>query len=194
MPDTKLTIFNSPELVKHQQEAIQNFISGTTPKKEIKQRPGRGGGKDIDYVTIAYMTRQASLLTGGRWSHKVISKRSLPDFQGAIERIKASKVEQWSKDDVIDMIKRMIRDIPKEVICEVEVTLYDNNGIPYTHTATGSKKVVYYSGGAEAGQPISLGDDEKAAESDAIKKALAYWGIANDVYGSENKEMEAYQE
>ena len=184
-----LTIFEA-DFAQQTEEAVKNFIEGRTPKSEIKYREGRGGGQ-VPYVTGAYMTRQAGLLTAFKWSHRIISKRTVPNFWKAVEALQESAREEWSKADVIAMFKRLMTEIPKEVIVEVEVTLHSNDGTPFTHTATGSKEVVY---SRKGNQPVSIGDDEKAAETDAIKKALAYWGIANDVYGSEVKELEAYKE
>jgi hypothetical protein len=66
---------------------------------------------------------------------------------------------------------------------KVKVSYWDNHGNTYSHTAWGTKDVARYSSGPNSGKIINLGDDMKAAETDAIKKAISYIGIADDIYG-----------
>lgn len=159
-----LTIFDAIG-TKERAEAIKNLLRGRTPISEIRQRPMRGGG-EANYVNTYYMTRQIALLTGFRWSHTAIEDRARPN---------------WDK--------------PIEVGVKVEVTIWDSNGSQYAHTAWGQKDIARYAkdnprGNYKAGDIISLFDDLKAAESDGIKKALSYFGIANDIYGG--KELEYF--
>ncbi len=158
-----LTIFDAG--IKERAEAIKNLLRGKTPINEIKKRPVRGGG-EANYVNTYYMTRQIALLTGFRWTTKYIEERARPNF-----------------------------DKPIEVGVRVEVTIWDNQGNQFTQGSWGQKDVVRYThddpkGNYKAGDIISLFDDLKAAESDAIKKSLSYFGIANDVYGG--KELEYF--
>jgi hypothetical protein len=159
-----LTIFESIGN-KARQEAINNLLKGRTPVNEVRKRPMRGGG-EANYVNTYYMTRQISLLTGFRWSTEYLEDRARPN---------------WDK--------------PVEVGVRVRVIIWDNNGTQYSQPSWGQKDVAHYASDGKdhkAGDIISLFDDLKAAESDAIKKALSYFGIANDIYGG--KELEFFAE
>jgi hypothetical protein len=179
-----LTVFNvTPE---EQKAAWNILISGLTPKSELRTRPGRGG-KDQTYVNVYFMTRVANLVTGWRWTSKVLEESARPNW-----------------------------DNPKEVGAHVQVTIWDNQGNEYSHDSWGQKDVSRYETVAykrisnklvtpegefttdpkkaarihEMGEIISIFDDRKAAISDGIKKALSYFGIADDIYGG--KEIELY--
>jgi hypothetical protein len=161
----EIAISNLFEIVgKSQQEsAMRSWLTGKTPKSAIQQREARGG-KMVDFVNAYYMTRQATLITGGRWSHETIDERARPNW-----------------------------DNPVELGTKVKITIYDKQGNAYVHTAWGSKDVARYAekkdkqgkilNPDQANKIISLYDDMKAAETDAIKKALSYFGIADDIYG-----------
>jgi len=166
-----VTIFEAiPE--KARREAIQALLTGKTPKKYILHRPARGGGI-ADYVNTYYMTRQASLVTGFRWSSECLREVFRPNEQD-----------------------------PVEIGALMKVTLLDGSGNEVSHISWGGKEVAKYSRDMldpktkeavhKKGDIISLFDDLKAAYSDGIKKCLSYFGIANDIYGS--KDYEAYEE
>jgi len=182
-----LTIFNPDtelldELGKRRREAIKRFISGITPRRFIKYREGgKTGIKDIPYVTGSYLIRQVGLVTGFKWSHEVINRRTLPDWWKAVEGIQASKKESYTKEEVIDLLGRIIRSIPREIISEVKVTVYDAQDRAFVHTSTGVNQVKYLT--SRPTVPVSIGNAEKASETDGIKKALANLGFCPDVYG-----------
>ena len=162
--DEAITLF---EAVGEQErsKAIQSLMDGKTPISEVKKRPMRGGG-EANYVNTYYMTRQLSLITGFRWASEYLEDKARPDW-----------------------------DRPIEVGVKVKVTIWDKNGTAYSHTCWGGKDVVRYTkddsrGNYKAGDIISLFDDLKAAESDAIKKCISYFGVANDIYGG--KELEYF--
>jgi hypothetical protein len=160
----QLTIFE----VKNDQfqKAFESFISGKTPNEVIKQKDGKGGGKE-NFVNIYWMTEQISLLTGFRWTSECLEEKALPN---------------WDK--------------PRELGAKIRVTIWDKDNRQYQHTSWGQKQVGYYklnhSDKTKAGQPLSIFDDLKAAYSDGIKKCLSYFGIARDVYGG--KEMEFFSD
>ena len=166
-----LTIFDlaNKDYERERQKAISAFIRGKTPITEVKERPARGGAT-VKYVQTYYMTRQIALLTGFRWSTTYLEDRARPN---------------WEK--------------PIEVGVRIEVTIWDSNSNKYTQHAWGQKDVARYKyddqkGNYKAGDIISIFDDLKAAESDAIKKALSYFGIANDIYGGKELEFFATEE
>lgn len=155
------TIFGNDAISKPALEAIKRLVTGTTDIKAVKKRTVRGG-REANYVDTYYMTRQASLITGFRWSSKCLQERFRPNETD-----------------------------PSEIGALMEVTLFDQEGNAFTHQSWGSCEVHRYGkdGVSEAGVPhkageiIALFDDLKAAYSDGIKKCLSYFGIANDVYG-----------
>lgn len=162
--DEAVTLF---EAVGEQErsKAIQSLMDGKTPITEVRKRPMRGGG-EANYVNTYYMTRQLLLITGFRWASEYLEDKARPNW-----------------------------DSPIEVGVKVKVTIWDKNGTPYSHTCWGGKDVVRYTkddsrGNYKAGDIISLFDDLKAAESDAIKKCISYFGVANDIYGG--KELEYF--
>jgi len=151
----KLTIFNS-DVSKDIQAAIKALVSGRTPKEDVRERDIRGGDK-AKYVNTYYMTRQASLLTGWRWSSKCLRERYFPN-----------------------------EETPKEIGALMEVTLFDQEGNSFSHQSWGSADIKRHakdSKNYKIGDVISFFDDHKAAYSDGIKKCLSYFGIANDIYG-----------
>ena len=164
----KLTIFNNDTYSKEIQTAIKSLISGKTPIAEVRKRDSRGG--EVNYVNGYYMFRQASLITGFRWSSKCLREKYLPN-----------------------------EDTPTEIGALMEVTLYDQAGNAYSHQSWGSSDVKRYAKDQfkdgkkvhSAGEIISLFDDLKAAYTDGIKKCLSYFGIANDIYGG--KELNYFE-
>jgi recombination DNA repair RAD52 pathway protein len=140
------------------QKAMDVFLSGDTPREFIRKRPGRGGSTQ-EYVSTYYMTRLFNLITGFQWTSECLEEKYRPD---------ATK--------------------PIEIMVKMKVTTWNKSNQPISHTAWGTKDVVY----TKQGKIIALGDDLKAAYSDGIKKCLSYFGIADDVYGG--KEAEVYVE
>lgn len=156
------TMFNSALVLREREKALKAFFEGRTPSSEIHQFEGRGK-KQLDYINGYYMFRQISLITGFRWSHEKISTKFRPNESD-----------------------------PLEVITEVVVTIWDSDGTKYTHPGTGSKDVARWGSdgkGHKQSDIISLGDDIKSSETDAIKKALSYFGIGNDVYGHKERTL-----
>jgi hypothetical protein len=156
----KITIFESDQYGKDIQAAIKSLITGKTPITEVRKRDSRGG--EVNYVNGYYMFRQASLITGFRWSSKCLREKYVPDETA-----------------------------PVEVGALMQVTLYDQVGNHYSHQSWGSSDIKRYNKDQfkdgrkvhSAGEIISLFDDLKAAYTDGIKKCLSYFGIANDIYG-----------
>jgi len=161
------TIFDTG--AKEREVAIRNLLRGKTPVAEVKKRPMRGGG-EANYVNTYYMTRQLSLITGFRWTSEYLEDKARPNW-----------------------------DSPIEIGVKVRVTIWDTKGQPYSHTCWGGKEAARYSkddprGTYKKGDIISLFDDIKAAESDAIKKCISYFGVANDIYGGKELEYFATEE
>ena len=109
----KLTIFESDSYGKDIQSAIRSLITGKTPITEVRKRDSRGG--EVNYVNGYYMFRQASLITGFRWSSKCLREKYVPDETA-----------------------------PIEVGALMQVTLYDQAGNHYSHQSWGSSDVKRY--------------------------------------------------
>ena len=176
-----LTIFGA-DIVEQRREAMTALVTGKTPKKYRRWRDGpwdKDTGKytRVPYITVSHAVRQLGLLTGFRWSHRVLSKTMLPDWWKAVEAVGASKEENFTREQVVKMFERCILQVPREISVSIELTIYDGD-TAYSHTATGKAEVKY-----KDGKPISIGNAEKGAESDAIKKAASYLGLFNDIYG-----------
>ena len=165
----KITIFNA-DITKDITQAIKSLVTGTTPVKEVKKRTIRGGDEAY-YVNTYYMTRQASLITGFRWSSKCLMEKYIPNEQN-----------------------------PIEIGALIEVSLFDNDGKAYIHQSWGGAEVFRYNKDQhkdgklihKAGDIISIFDSVKSAYSDGIKKCLSYFGIANDIYGG--RELNYFEE
>jgi recombination DNA repair RAD52 pathway protein len=112
-PETILPVLSNPEFLKRKKEAITRLTKGMTPLKEIKTRPGRGGGSQR-YVDIAYMVEQANLLTTFNWKQEVVKEEEFKDSKskvleiGALVRVtfytsdgSAISKEQWGQKEVM---------------------------------------------------------------------------------------------
>ena len=53
-----------------------NMILGKTPEKYIKKRPGKGG-KEWDYVDVAYITKCLNLMFGWDWDFEIMDEKIL---------------------------------------------------------------------------------------------------------------------
>ena len=185
--NTDLTIFDPDEksrklLIKERAIAVNRFIAGKTPIRHIKYREGNHKGvADIPYVTGSYLIRQVGLVTGFKWSHRVLQRRTLPDWWKAVTSIQNSSKDSYTKDEVVGILTRCIQQVPREIMTDIELTVYDAQDRPFVHTATGVNKVKYLQQSPTT--PVSIGNAEKGSETDAIKKALASMGFCPDVYG-----------
>jgi hypothetical protein len=77
MSNKTITIFGA-NVGKEIEKAISALTTGITPREDVRQRTIRGG-KEAKYVNTYYMTRQASLLTGWRWSSQCIREKFIPN-------------------------------------------------------------------------------------------------------------------
>ena len=171
MSNKSITIFGA-NVSKEIESAIKALTTGFTPRTEIRTRTIRGG-QEAKYVNTYYMTRQASLLTGWRWSSRCLREKLWPD---------EAKVQ--------------------EIGVLMEVVLYDQDGNAFSHQSWGSAEVKRYAKDQykdktkvhNAGDVICIFDDYKSAYSDGIKKCLSYVGIANDIYGGKDMSAEFFDD
>jgi hypothetical protein len=155
------TAFDVP--AEHRLKAILNLLKGRTPSEEVFQRPARGGGA-VNYVKTYYMTQVANLVFGWRWTSKCL-------------------------EQVIDLDNNEVR-------VHMLVIVWDEAGHEYSHDSWGGSEIARWTkdspdGKHKVGSVISMADSLKSGYSDGIKKCLSYFGIAADVYGGKEIDIES---
>lgn len=127
-----------------------------TPNQYIKKRPAKGGGT-WDYVTGGYVRKVLNLMFGWDWDFEIL-------------------------DHTI---------IGGEAVVKGRLTCR-TNGKQIVKTQFGNKDVIYKKQTQEEITkgldkiPLSIGNDLKAAATDALKKCAAEIGIAADIYNKED--------
>jgi len=74
------------------------------------------------------------------------------------------------------------------IICQVKLTIKSPSGFSVSRPGFGRAAIKFFKGTKD---PVDIGNDYKAAHSDALKKAASLFGIGADVY---YKELEKYDE
>lgn len=141
------------------------FLMRPTPKKYQKKRPAKGGGQ-WTYVSGAYVKKVLNLVFGWNWDFKIV------DYKFDLN-IKQAFVHGELTCRVGDRV------ITKHQFGRVDIKFrveWDRVEQP-----DGSFKSVK----RETDQPLDLGNDLKAATTDALKKCAAELGIAADIYSPE---------
>src|SRR5262245_59234836 len=137
--------------------AIQQILTQSTPKNEIRERKGRGG-KMLKYTDGAYVIRTLNEAFGSDW-----------DFEADNEEL------------------IYFNDLPFEVRCRGRLTVrmggrtlvksqYGCQPIEFIKDKDGNIIA-----------PNSLGDAFKGAATDALKKCASMLGIALDLYDSDSE-------
>lgn len=132
------------------------LILKRTPSQYVHKRPAKGGGQ-WEYVTGGYVRKCLNLMFGWDWSFEIISREV----------------------------------IYGEAIVEGKLTC-NSNGRSIVKMQFGNKDIVYKKQSDEDRDkgldriPLSIGNDLKAAATDALKKCAAELGIAADIYNKED--------
>ena len=127
-----------------------------TPNQYIKKRPAKGGGT-WEYVTGGYVRKVLNLMFGWDWDFEIL-------------------------DHTI---------IGGEAVVKGRLTCR-TNGKQIVKTQFGNKDVIYKKQTQDEITkgldkiPLSIGNDLKAAATDALKKCAAEIGIAADIYNKED--------
>lgn len=127
-----------------------------TPPQYIKKRPAKGGGT-WEYVTGGYVRKVLNLMFGWDWDFEIL-------------------------DHTI---------IGGEAVVKGRLTCR-TNGKQIVKTQFGNKEIIYKKQTQEEITkgldkiPLSIGNDLKAAATDALKKCAAEIGIAADIYNKED--------
>lgn len=134
-------------------EPQTQMILAATPAEAIKTRQGRGG-QMLKYVSTSYIVKRLNEIFGYAWSFET---------------------ENITPPDLLS--KNL------QIIVKGKLTVFAKGGQGVTKEQFGSAEVkVYGQNNPRKGEPIDVGDDFKAASSDALKKCASLFGIAADVY------------
>tara|TARA_R110000796_G_scaffold120506_3_gene234665 strand:+ start:2682 stop:3356 length:675 start_codon:yes stop_codon:yes gene_type:complete len=130
-----------------------NFLMKPTPKKYIRKRKAKGAG-DWDYVSGAYVKKVLNLMFGWDWDFKIV------DYKFDLQ-IKQAFVQG----------ELTCRTAGKTIVKHQ----FGRVDIKFRTSWENGKKTV-------TDQPLDLGNDLKAATTDALKKCASELGIAADIY------------
>jgi hypothetical protein len=142
-----------------------------TPKQYVKERPAKGGGK-WEYVTGGYIRKVLNLMFGWDWDFEIISEM----IQGK-EAIVKGRLTCRSNGKTITKMQYGNKDI----VFKTE-KVFNSDGTPKMIEKYG--KQVQETKPTD--EPLSLGNDLKAAATDCLKKCAAEIGIAADIYNKED--------
>lgn len=146
----------------------------STPKQYIKERPAKGGGT-WKYVTGGYVRKVLNLMFGWDWDFEILDEKI---FLESSEVVVKGRLTCRTAGRTI--IKTQFGN--KDIIFKREDVL-DNNGNPvYYEDKYGNQKKKT----KPSNTPLSIGNDLKAAATDALKKCAAEIGIAADIYNAED--------
>lgn len=146
------------------------FLFRKTPKEHISERPAKGGGK-WSYVTGVYVKKILNLMFGWDWDFEIVDEK----FDLGIGQCYVKgKLTCRTQNKTIVKMQFGRADIK-----------FKTEWIP-TEQPDGSTKNIK----TTTTQPLDIGNDLKAATTDALKKCASELGIASDVYApNEFKEI-----
>lgn len=154
------------------------FLLSKTPKNHIYSRPAKGGGT-WNYVTGTYVKKVLNLMFGWDWSFEVVEHKFDLQMKQAYVLGKLT-VNSQGRSIVKMQFGRVEIKFVKELAFNSDGTpkmAKDKNGNAYQVKEAGN-------------MPLDLGNDLKAATTDALKKCAAELGVASDVYApNEFKEI-----
>lgn len=163
MTETEKTVQKAPLIVATglvADEARAGFLTQKTPRDAIQKRKGRGG-QTFNYIKGEYVIEVLNKVFGLTWDFEVTPIKSGELFllQG------------------------------RQVLVAGKLTIYDKDGKPrIIKSGIGKKDIAYEktAPGANASTiPMDLGNDVKAAETDALKRCARMLGIGLDLYKDE---------
>lgn len=130
------------------------FILQKTPQKHIQKRKGKGGG-EFDYVSGVFVKKVLNHVFAWNWDFKILSREILKSEVIVHGQLTVRIREQGQQE---------IQTIVKEQFGTKDIAFFGTS-----HT--------------RKGEPVSIGNDLKAAATDALKKCASELGIASDVFG-----------
>ena len=138
-----------------------NLLTKKTPAKYLMTRPAKGGG-NWNYVTGSYMKKVLNLMFGFNWNFEVQEYKYDLDIKQVFVLGKLTCTTGGQK-----IIKMQ----------------FGRSEIKFKTQWENGKKTT-------TKEPLDLGNDLKAATTDALKKCASEIGICSDIYGeAEFKEL-----
>jgi len=128
-----------------------------TPDVYKKKRPAKGGG-EWEYVTGGYVKKCLNLMFGWDWDFEIVDEQIMIEAKEVI--VKGKLTCRSGGKTIIKM-------------------QYGNKDIAFRVNWVDGKKV-------PTNIPLSIGNDMKAAATDALKKCASEIGIAADIYNKED--------
>ena len=159
-------------------EAQLKLLLQPTPKKYIRTRPAKGGGT-WEYVSGGHVKKVLNLMFGWDWDFEIIKGEVIAGEALVLGRL---KVRTGGRE----IIKEQYGN--KEIIYKTE-KVFDERGLPVMITKNG--KLVQETKSTDI--PLSIGNDMKAAATDALKKCASEFGIAADIYAKEDFKAVEFQ-
>ncbi len=143
-----------------------NFLLSKTPSQHIYKRPAKGGG-EWSYVTGTYVKKVLNLMFGWNWSFEV---------------------KEYKMDLNVGQAYVLGRLTVNSNGCTIVKEQFGRVDIKFKTEWIGGKKNA-------TDKPLDIGNDLKAATTDALKKCASELGIASDVYApNEFKAIEVIPE
>ena len=147
-----------------------NFLFAKTPEKHTYKRPGKGG-QQWTYVTGVYVKKVLNLMFG--WNHNFIVEKFDINME-ARQVIVLGRLEVRTGGQEIIKMQFGRSDIK----FKTETRKDDKGNIIEELNNYGKMKPKRF----PTNNPLDLGNDLKAATTDALKKCASELGIASDVY------------
>ena len=174
--DTNLEKAEQELLVKHLGGDLVNLLTAPTPKAYIESRPIRGGGT-ARYVAGWRFTQRLNQVFGFLWSTHI--KEAHRDGDHVVVQGELTfKIPG----------RTIIREFPDGT---KETTIFE--GLEVTKSQFGGSEIKRYAkptGKYKAGDVMDIGNDFKAAATDAKKRCAVETGMFLDVYSSRSTEEE----
>lgn len=151
------------------------FILRPTPIKFVKERPAKGGGT-WKFVSGGYIRKVLNIMFGWDWDFEILEQLTVHG-----EAVVKGRLTIRTKEKTI--VKTQFGN--KEIMYKTE-KVFNADGTPKMIVKNGRNVQET----RPSDMPLSIGNDLKAAATDALKKCAAELGIAQDVYNaSEFKEV-----
>ena len=184
-PKNELVSVSENELSKVEQNALNanqlNFLMQKTPSSHVYKRPAKGGG-EWSYVTGTYVKKVLNLMFGWDWDFEIIDEKF--DLGIGQAYVKGKLTCRTNGKTIVKM------QFGRVDIKFKSMPAFNEDGTP---KMTKNSKGQEYQMKEPSQLPLDLGNDLKAATTDALKKCAAELGIAADVYSpNEFKEIEIF--
>lgn len=173
----KLPVINATDLSKVDNPLLNakqlNTLLSETPKDHIYERPAKGGGK-WQYVTGVYVKKVLNMVFGWNWSFEVkkfeynMESKQCMILGRLTVNVKDRTIvkEQFGRSDIAFKTEPVLDGDGKPVMLKLK----NGKNVPKRQSTS---------------EPLDLGNDLKAATTDALKKCASELGIASDIYGAD---------